>query len=65
MKKFLITLSALCIATFAFAQQEEEVQYNQYGQKVESLPIDARLQDGILVFQNKAANYKMWFDVRI
>lgn len=65
MKKFLITLSALCIATFAFAQQEEEVQYNQYGQKVESLPIDARLQDGILVFQNKAANYKMWFDVRV
>ncbi len=65
MKKFLITLSALCIASLAFAQQEEEVQYNQYGQKVESLPIDARLQDGILVFQNKAANYKMWFDVRI
>ena len=65
MKKFLITLSALCIATFAFAQQEENVQYNQYGQKVESLPIDVRLQDGILVFQNKAANYKMWFDVRV
>ena len=65
MKKFLITLSALCIASLAFAQQEEEVQYNQYGQKAESLPIDARLQDGILVFQNKAANYKMWFDVRI
>ena len=65
MKKFLITLYALCIATFAFAQQEENVQYNQYGQKVESLPIDVRLQDGILVFQNKAANYKMWFDVRV
>lgn len=65
MKKFLITLSALCIASLAFAQQEEEVAYNQYGQKVSSLPVQAKLQDGILVFQNKEANYKMWFDVRV
>ena len=64
-KLFLLSAALLAFAISAGAQDQEEVQYNQYGQKVESLPIDARLQDGILVFQNKAANYKMWFDVRV
>lgn len=64
-KVFLLSAALLAFAICAGAQDQEEVQYNQYGQKVESLPIDARLQDGILVFQNKAANYKMWFDVRV
>ena len=64
-KVFLLSAALLAFAFSAGAQNQEEVQYNQYGQKVESLPIDARLQDGILVFQNKAANYKMWFDVRV
>ncbi len=64
-KLFLLSAALLAFAISAGAQNQEEVQYNQYGQKVESLPIDARLQDGILVFQNKAANYKMWFDVRV
>lgn len=64
-KVFLLSAALLAFTISAGAQDQEEVQYNQYGQKVESLPIDARLQDGILVFQNKAANYKMWFDVRV
>ena len=64
-KVFLLSAALLAFAISAGAQNQEEVQYNQYGQKVESLPIDARLQDGILVFQNKATNYKMWFDVRV
>ena len=64
-KVFLLSAALLAFAICAGAQDQEEVQYNQYGQKVESLAIDARLQDGILVFQNKAANYKMWFDVRV
>ena len=64
-KVFLLSAALLAFAISAGAQNQEEVQYNQYGQKVESHPIDARLQDGILVFQNKAANYKMWFDVRV
>jgi len=48
------------------AQEAEEVlDVNQYGQTVQSLPVQAVMQDGILVFQNKKANYKMWFDVRV
>ena len=65
MKKFLL-IAAVAIASICGAQaQEAEVTYNQYGQKVTSLPIKAQVQDGILVFQNKDAGYKMWFDVRV
>lgn len=64
MKKVFLFCLSLAVAFHAFAQ-EEEVQYNQYGQRVESRPIKTSLQDGILVFQNKEANYKMWFDIRL
>ena len=65
MKKFLITLSALCIATFAFAQQEENVQYNQYGVKVSSDPLLVEAQDGIFVARSPQSKYKLWFDCRV
>ena len=67
MKKVLLTSILALAATFAAVAQEQEAQteVNQYGQKVGSLPVEARMQDGILVFQNKQANYKMWFDVRV
>lgn len=64
MKKTLFSIAAVFALAIA-ANAQENVQYNQYGQKVEVLPVDASLQDGILVFQNKATNYKMWFDVRV
>ena len=61
-KVFLISLFAFIASVAAFAQNTE---VNQYGQKVNSYPVDATVQDGILVFQNKAQNYKMWFDIRV
>ena len=58
MKKvfFLSVLTFMSIA--AVAQQRDDVQTDvkQYGQKVTSLPVEAVMQDGILVFQNKEAN---------
>ena len=63
MKKFLL-IAAVAIASICGAQAQE-AEVNQYGQKVNSLPINASVQDGILVFQNKDAGYKMWFDVRV
>lgn len=63
MKKFMTLIAAALVCTAMSAQ--EEVELNQYGQAVNSVPVNAALQDGILVFQNKAANYKMWFDVRV
>ena len=67
MKKVLaLALLALSFSAMAVAQTNEaSTDVNQYGQKVESLPVSAQVQDGILVFQNKEANYKMWFDVRL
>ncbi|MBO7184096.1 MAG: hypothetical protein J6V49_08180 [Bacteroidales bacterium] len=66
MKKVLISLLALTASMAAFAQTNAtQTEVNQYGQKVVSVPVHPTLQDGILVFQNKDANYKMWFDVRI
>ncbi len=38
---------------------------NQYGQQVSVTPLSAEAQDGFLVFQNKAADYRIWFDVRV
>ena len=63
MKKLLL-IAAVAVASI-FGAQAQETEVNQYGQEVKSLPIEATVQDGILVFQNKEANYKMWFDVRI
>ena len=53
-KVFLLSLFTLCASMAAFAQ---EADVNQYGQKVTSTPVSAAVQDGILVFQNKEANY--------
>ncbi len=63
MKKLLL-IAAVAVASICSAQAQE-AEVNQYGQKVSSLPINASVQDGILVFQNKDAGYKMWFDVRV
>ena len=67
MKKVLLISALALMSIAAVAQQRDDVQteVNQYGQKVTATPVDATVQDGILVFQNKAANYKMWFDVRV
>ena len=66
-KVLLLSALALSMSVAAVAQQKDvaQTEVNQYGQKVTALPVEATMQDGILVFQNKQANYKMWFDVRL
>ena len=66
-KVILLSALALSMSIAAAGQQNDaaQVEVNQYGQKVTAVPVDATVQDGILVFQNKKENYKMWFDVRI
>lgn len=69
-KVFLLSLLTLSMSIAASAQTaaqeaDQTLDVNQYGQTVASVPVEAQMQDGILVFQNKKANYKMWFDVRI
>ena len=65
-KLFLLSALALSMSIAAVAQEAEATSdVNQYGQTVQATPVQAQVQDGILVFQNKKANYKMWFDVRV
>lgn len=68
MKKILAIISFCCLfPLFVSAQTKptEEVEYNQYGQRVESTPVEAKVQDGILVFQAKQKGFKLWFDIRV
>ncbi len=67
MKKSLLIAAAIAFALPVSAQiaDNASIETNQYGQQVVSTPAEATIQDGILVFQAKKLNYKMWFDVRV
>lgn len=68
MKRLLSVMTLALAVSFAVNAQEresEETDVNQYGQVVKTVPVQGTLQDGILVFQNKKQNYKMWFDIRV
>ena len=65
MKKILLSMALVCFGVAASAQEPAAKEVNQYGQEVKTVPVEAVAQDGVLVFQNKEANYKMWFDIRI
>ncbi|MEP5340763.1 MAG: porin [Algibacter sp.] len=68
--KFHILLGAMILSSIAlFAQNNEKVvdsvKLNQYGQKVESVGIDAEARNSILTFESKDKKYKFWFDNRV
>ena len=76
MKKIFTLLAILCVAHSAslwaqshhhkhHADQGTTTDVNQYGMTVTSTPVKAELQDGFLVFQNKNAGYRLWFDIRV
>lgn len=66
MKKSILFLSAAMLSLSSFAQVAEDgAEYNQYGQKVEVIPAQAKFQDGILAFENKDKGFKLWFDTRV
>lgn len=67
MKTKLLSVIALSIPLGLFAQQEEkelDVRYNQYGVEVSRQKLQAEARDGILVFESKNQDYKLWFDTR-
>jgi len=68
MKKSLITLTLLLFFGAVNAQEAEQnvVKYDQYGKKItETMPIKSEVRNGIMVFESKNQEYKMWFDVRV
>lgn len=67
MKKSILLLTTALVSLSSFAQESKEdgAEYNQYGQKVETMPAEAKFQDGILAFENKKNDFKFWFDIRV
>ena len=68
MKKIIIIAILLCGMQGVFAQDSavnEEIRLNQYGKSVKRLPLFAEARDGILVFESKNKEYKLWFDIRV
>ncbi|MCL2412800.1 MAG: OprO/OprP family phosphate-selective porin [Bacteroidales bacterium] len=71
MKKILITLG-LCLAFsgFIYAQATEagtgpRVEVNQYGQLVETFPLEVTLRNGVTWITNRERGYRFWFDGRV
>ncbi|HBG24301.1 MAG: hypothetical protein A2X17_01560 [Bacteroidetes bacterium GWF2_41_61] len=68
MKKSLFTLTLLLLFGVAVAQEppQKDVRYDQYGKLIkERKPLSAEARNGILVFESKEQDYKLWFDIRI
>jgi phosphate-selective porin OprO/OprP len=64
MKKILVFLFMLNCLQHASAQ-DTSVRYNQYGQPVGRVPLLTESRDGVLVFESKAQDYRLWFDIRV
>lgn len=39
--------------------------FNQYGRLVSRSPLDVENRNGILVFESKDQDYRLWFDIRV
>jgi phosphate-selective porin OprO/OprP len=48
-----------------FAQEQQEVRYNQYGVPVTRQQVRAEERNGILVFESLDQSYRLWFDIRV
>ena len=65
MKKILFTIVlGLCFS--AIFAQDTTVRFDQYGKLIKDrLSLSAEARDGILVFESKNQEYKLWFDIRV
>jgi len=43
----------------------QNVRYNQYGVKVNRTPLEVEERNGILVFESKDQEHRVWYDVRV
>lgn len=67
MKKLFFTLSLFVLAGTINAQEisNQDVRFDQYGKIVQRTPLAAEMRNGILVFESKNQDYKLWFDIRV
>ena len=62
-----MVLALLLNTTYAQETKDTSRQdrFNQYGRLVSRSPLDVENRNGILVFESKDQNYRLWFDMRI
>ncbi|MGE5355972.1 MAG: OprO/OprP family phosphate-selective porin [Deltaproteobacteria bacterium] len=69
MNRILIVFAILFSFTLHFhiiAQEADTTtRYDQYGQKVDRLPLTAEARNGIITFESKDKSFKFWTDFRI
>jgi phosphate-selective porin OprO/OprP len=67
MKKTLfLTLFVIgCLMANAQTDQNDDVRYDQYGKKVDRTSLLTENRNGILVFESKDQDYKLWYDIRV
>lgn len=70
--KLYILLVAMMLSSIGLFAQIEEIftdstnqKYNQYGQVVEFIELDAEARNSILTFESKDKSYKFWTDLRV
>ncbi len=65
-KRTFLTLSLILLfGGSIFAQETEEVRYNQYGVEVDRQELHAEAQNNVLVLESKDRSYKLWMDNRV
>jgi phosphate-selective porin OprO/OprP len=66
MKRILIIVAVLLAMQTAVAQDtSRQDRFNQYGRLVSRSPLDVENRNGILVFESKDQQYRLWFDIRV
>lgn len=67
MKKLLVAIAIAMpfVGMSAQVDNDTTVRYNQYGVRVNRVPVKAEQRDGILVFETADQKYRFWFDVRV
>lgn len=64
-KRTFLTVALILLAGSTFAQENEEVRYNQYGVAVDRKELRAEAQNNVLVLEAKDRSYKLWMDNRV
>lgn len=66
---FALVAAMMLFSIGSFAQEdkttENSVTFNQYGQKVKTVKLDAEARNGLLSFESKDKNFKFWLDNRV
>ena len=68
-KLYILAVTMMLSSMVSFTQNKEQiadsVKLNQYGQKVESVELEAEARNAIITFESKDGNYKFWMDNRV